>query len=111
MSREHPEDSPEALEFWIAIAAGEPVWADPDDEVPAIARLAAFIEIFALSVCITITWTGALLFTFIIAIYLIIQSVINHLRHESTEYINLVGFTVFMVALAIYAPVWHKLPL
>jgi len=55
-----------------------------------------------------ITWTGALLFTFIIAIYLVIQSVINHLRHESTEYINLVGFTVFMVALAIYAPVWHK---
>ncbi len=55
----HTEGSPEALEFWIAIAAGEPVWADPDDEVSAIARLAAAIEIFALAACITITWTAA----------------------------------------------------
>ena len=60
MNRETSDGSPDALEFWIAIAAGEPVWADPDDEVSPIARLAAFIEIFALSVCITITWTGAL---------------------------------------------------
>jgi hypothetical protein len=56
----HTEGSPEALEFWIAIAAGEPVWADPDDGVSAIARLAASIEIFALGVCITITWVTAL---------------------------------------------------
>lgn len=54
------EGTPEALEFWIAIAAGEPVWADPDDEVSPISRLAAVIEIFALAACITITWTATL---------------------------------------------------
>ena len=55
-----------------------------------------------------ITWPGALLFAFIIVIYLIIQSVINHLRRESTDYLGLAGFIVFTVALAIYALVWRK---
>ncbi len=55
----HAEGSPEELDFWIAIAAGEPVWADPDDDVAPIAQLAAIIEIFALAASITITWTAA----------------------------------------------------
>ena len=60
-SDSHAEGSPEALEFWIALAAGEPVWADPDDEVSPIERMAASIELFALATCITIIWTGALM--------------------------------------------------
>ena len=55
-----------------------------------------------------ITWIGALLFIFIISIYLVVQSVIEHLRRESTDYLCLVGITIFLAALAIYGPVWHK---
>ena len=60
-SDSHAEGSPEALEFWIALAAGEPVWADPDDDVSPVERMAASIGLFALATCITITWTGALM--------------------------------------------------
>ncbi|MFH1031511.1 MAG: STT3 domain-containing protein [Chloroflexota bacterium] len=46
-----------------------------------------------------LTWLGALLFVFIIAVFFIIQFVIDHLRGRSTDYLCLVGITCFFVAL------------
>jgi oligosaccharyl transferase (archaeosortase A-associated) len=45
------------------------------------------------------TWAGALLFVFIIAVYFVVQSIIDHLRHKSTEYLCFVGVILFCVAL------------
>jgi len=59
-----------------------------------------------------ITWLGALLFVFIISVYFIIQFIIDHLKHKSTDYLCLVGVILFLVALIIYAPLsyrWHYL--
>ena len=45
------------------------------------------------------TFLGALLFVFIIAVYLIIQFIIDHLKHKSTDYLCFTGVIVFFVAL------------
>ncbi len=47
------------------------------------------------------TWQGALLFVFIIAIYFVVQSIIDHLRHKSTDYLCFVSVVFFAVALLI----------
>jgi oligosaccharyl transferase (archaeosortase A-associated) len=52
-----------------------------------------------------ITWLGALLFVFIIALYFIIQFIINHLRQKSTDHLGIIGFIVFLVALIIFLPI------
>ena len=52
-----------------------------------------------------ITWQGALLFVFIISLYFIIQFIIDHLKHQPTGYLGVVGFFLFLIALAIYAPI------
>ena len=52
-----------------------------------------------------LTWGGALLFVFIIFLYFIIQFIIDHLRHQSTDYLCLVGVIPFFVALIMYLPV------
>ena len=61
-----------------------------------------------------ISWLGALLFVFIIAIYFIIQFIIDHLRRNSTDYLCLIGVIPFIVTLIIYAtvytPVIHRTP-
>jgi oligosaccharyl transferase (archaeosortase A-associated) len=51
-----------------------------------------------------ITWAGGLLFVFIIALYFIIQFIINHLRRESCDYLGFIGFILFLVALVIFLP-------
>ena len=51
-----------------------------------------------------ITWAGALLFVFIIALYLVIQFIIDHLRQQSTDYLSIVGILLFFIALIIYLP-------
>ena len=51
-----------------------------------------------------LTWRGALLFVFIISLYFIIQFIIDHLKHRSTDYLCLVGVIVFFVASIIYLP-------
>jgi len=55
-----------------------------------------------------ITWGGALLFIFILALYFVIQFIIDHLRHESTDYLCLVGFTLFFIALLMFLPFIHS---
>ena len=51
-----------------------------------------------------ITWQGALLFIFIISLYLIIQFIVNHLQRKSSEYLGIIGVILFLVALIIFLP-------
>ena len=51
-----------------------------------------------------LTWRGALLFVFIIAVYFVIQFIIDHLKHRSPDYLCLVGVIFFLVALLIFLP-------
>ena len=52
-----------------------------------------------------LTWQGALLFVFIISVYFIIQFIIDHLRGKSTDYLCVVGFILFVIALLMFLPV------
>jgi len=55
-----------------------------------------------------ITWAGALLFFFLISIYLFIQFTIDHLRQKSTSYLFFTGTLVFLIAAIIFLPIYHK---
>ncbi|MGA7676809.1 MAG: oligosaccharyl transferase, archaeosortase A system-associated [Dehalococcoidia bacterium] len=46
-----------------------------------------------------LTWSGALLFVFIIFTYLVIQFVIDHLRNKSVDYLCFISTITFLVAL------------
>ncbi len=52
-----------------------------------------------------LTWPGALLFVFIISVYFIIQFIIDHLKHKSTDYLCLVAVILFFIALLMFLPV------
>jgi len=52
-----------------------------------------------------LTWAGALLFVFIIFIYLIIQFIIDHLKCRPTDYLCLVSTILFIVAFLVSLPV------
>ena len=49
-----------------------------------------------------VTWTGALLFVFVIFIYFIVQFISDHMRGESTDYLCLVGVIPSLVALIMF---------
>ena len=51
-----------------------------------------------------ISWIGGLLFVFIIAVYFIIQFIIDHLKGQSSFYLGFVGFFLFLVTFLIYQP-------
>lgn len=51
----------------------------------------------------TLIWEGALLFAFIIGIYITIQMLINHLKGEGTAYIAIIGVIVFVIDLLMIA--------
>ena len=51
-----------------------------------------------------LTWLGGLLFVFIIALYFTIQFIIDHLKHQSTDYLVIVGVVFFFIALVISLP-------
>lgn len=51
-----------------------------------------------------LTWGGGLLFIFIIAVYLIIQAVIDHLRHKSNDYLGIICFVLFLTARIMVMP-------
>ncbi len=51
-----------------------------------------------------LTWQGALLFVFVIFVYLIVQFVIDHLRGRSTAYLCFVSTIVFIIALLVFLP-------
>ena len=50
------------------------------------------------------TWLGGLLFVFIISIYFIVQFIIDHLKHKSTDYLCLTGIILFFITMIIYLP-------
>jgi len=52
-----------------------------------------------------ITWAGAPIFVFIIILYFIIQFVIDHLRHKSSDYLGIIGAGLFLIALVIFLPI------
>ena len=49
-------------------------------------------------------WVGALLFVFIIAAYILIQYIVDHLRGKSTDYLCIIGVPSFLIALVMVAP-------
>ena len=49
------------LDLWIAIAAGEPVWSDPEEAVHPVARATAAVELLALAAGVSLVWTVFLL--------------------------------------------------
>jgi oligosaccharyl transferase (archaeosortase A-associated) len=54
-----------------------------------------------------LTWMGALLFVFIIFVYLIIQFVIDHLKRRPTDYLCFVSTITFVVALLMFVPTYQ----
>jgi dolichyl-diphosphooligosaccharide--protein glycosyltransferase len=51
-----------------------------------------------------LTWMGALLFAFLFSLYFIIQFIIDHLKRKSTDYLFIVGGTLFFVTLLVFLP-------
>ena len=51
-----------------------------------------------------LTWRGAFLFVFIIFAYLVIQAIIDHLKHKNINYLGFIGTITFMVALIVFLP-------
>jgi len=51
------------------------------------------------------TWYGGLLFVFIIFVYLVIQFIVDHLRHKSTDYLCIVGTPLFLIAFFVLLPI------
>jgi len=49
-----------------------------------------------------LTWRGAFLFVLIILVYFIIQSIINHFKRKSSDYLGFVGIVTFLVALLLF---------
>ena len=56
-----------------------------------------------------LTWPGALLFVFIILIYLVVQFLIDHLRKRSVDYLCFISTITFLVALLVFLPVSHDM--
>ena len=52
-----------------------------------------------------ITWQGSLLFVFIIALYFVIQSIIDHMKRKTMDHLGIIGFILFLVALIIFMPI------
>ncbi len=52
-----------------------------------------------------LSWQGALLFIFILFAYLAIQFIVDHLRGRSTDYLCIIGSSVFLIAFLMLLPV------
>jgi oligosaccharyl transferase (archaeosortase A-associated) len=61
-----------------------------------------FLGIYLLS------WRGGLLFIFIIFVYLVIQFIVDHLRHKSSDYLCIVGTPLFLIAFLMLLPILGK---
>ncbi len=51
-----------------------------------------------------LTWQGGLMFIFIMFLYLVIQFIVDHLRHKSTDYLCIIGTPLFIVAFLLLLP-------
>jgi len=61
-----------------------------------------FLGIYLLS------WQGGLLFVFIIFAYLVIQFIVDHLRHKSSDYLCIVATPFFLIAFLMLLPILVK---
>ncbi len=52
-----------------------------------------------------LTWQGGLIFMFIIFAYLVIQFIVDHLRHKSNDYLCIIGAPLFLIAFLMLIPV------
>ncbi len=52
-----------------------------------------------------LSWIGGLLFIFIIFAYLAVQFIVDHLRGRSTDYLCIIGSSVFLIAFLMLLPV------
>jgi oligosaccharyl transferase (archaeosortase A-associated) len=50
------------------------------------------------------TWSGGLLFVFIVFAYIVIQYIVDHLRGKSTDYLCIIGVPMFLIALIVVIP-------
>jgi oligosaccharyl transferase (archaeosortase A-associated) len=55
-----------------------------------------------------LSWSGGLMFIFIIFIYLVIQFIVDHLRRKSSDYLCIVGTPLFIIALLMLLPLLAK---
>jgi len=55
-----------------------------------------------------LTWQGGLLVAFTILVYLVIQFIVDHLRHKSSDYLCIVGTPFFLIAFLMLLPVLGK---
>jgi oligosaccharyl transferase (archaeosortase A-associated) len=55
-----------------------------------------------------LTWQGGLLFVFIIFAYLVIQFVVDHLGHKSSDYLCIIGTPVFLIGFLMLLPILGK---
>jgi len=51
-----------------------------------------------------LSWTGGILFVFLIVAYIIIQYIIDHLRSKSTDYLCIIGVPMFLIPLIMAIP-------
>ena len=61
-----------------------------------------FLGIYLLS------WQGGLLFIFIIFLYLVIQFIVDHVRHKSSDYLCIVGTPLFLIVFLMLLPILGK---
>lgn len=52
-----------------------------------------------------LTWVGGLMLVFTLFAYLLVQSIIDHLRRKSTDYLCITGFVCFLIGLIMILPV------
>jgi oligosaccharyl transferase (archaeosortase A-associated) len=67
---------------------------------PLVYSLLAGIFLGIYSLC----WGGGLLFVFIIFAYLVIQFIVDHLRHKSSDYLCIVSTPLFLIAFLMTLP-------
>jgi oligosaccharyl transferase (archaeosortase A-associated) len=56
-----------------------------------------------------LTWQGGLRFVFIIFVYLVIQFIVDHLRHKSSDYLCIVGTPLFLITFLMLLPILGNL--
>jgi len=55
-----------------------------------------------------LTWIGGLLFVFTISAWLLLQFIVDHLRHKSTDYLCIIGSSSLLIAFIISSPYLSK---
>ncbi len=68
-------------------------WRLLSPSLPYFVLTGVFMSLYAL------TWKGALLFAFILGVYILVQHIIDHMHNERTDYLGVLGLIVFLIPL------------